>query len=385
MENNCSMVRQILIKLFKSVFSFFIKEKIKKHAITLNEKNSNMFYGYYDTSPFNPVNPDFICFHKQKRNSTRVDIVLKDLESGKSQTIDSSLAWNYQQGAKLAWFDEKSVIFNDFDVEKKKYISKIINIHNNTTQIIPYPVQALYKQKYLLAIDYHNLEKLGTEYGYKYQDMLYPKGSVVNYNFEDKTSKEIIKEEDCIHILNLRNITDIERQHINHISISPDGTFFIFIFRYFINGKRIDNLLSYNMNDRKLNILAKEQVISHFTWRNNNEFLVWAVIDRQAGYFLFEKNTNYKLVLNYKRDGHPTFLDENTFITDTYPNPYLIQELFTYNIETKEKKVILRVKHPAFYKSKNRCDLHPSVSTDKKFFQIDFIRKNKRAICIGQL
>lgn len=378
-------MKKNFISLLKLILSYTRKMSFPNDSKKIYQNFTNIFFGYYDVSPFSPLNTSLICFQKQKRNSTKIDISLKNLKSGDSQTIDSSLAWNYQQGARLTWFDEESIIFNDFDEEKKKYISKIININNNTTQIIPFPLQALYKQKYLLAIDYYNLEKLGIEYGYEYQDSIYPKGSIVFYNFEDRTSKEIIKEEDCIQLLNLNSTENIERQHINHISISPDGTFFIFIFRRFVNGKRIDNLLSYNMNDGKLNVLAKEQVISHFTWRNNNEFLVWAIIDGQSGYFLFDKNSNYKLVLDFKRDGHPTFLDENTFITDTYPNRYLIQELFTYNIETKEKKEILRVKHPAFYQSKNRCDLHPSVSADKKFFQIDFIRKNKRALCIGKL
>lgn len=379
-------VKRTTKTLAKIFLSKIHKELFFTRIIIISGNNgSNVFFGYYDMTPFNPKNNALICFHEQEKGSKNVNIIIKDLISDKSQVMGSTSAWNFQQGARLAWLDENSLIFNDFDRIQNKFVSKIIDINNKIHKILPFPVQAFFKKEYFLSIDYSRLSKLQTEYGYKEQDRFYPEGGLIYYDLKKNRSYEILKEDDCIRILKLRPGIKIKKAHINHISISPSGTYFIFIFRYWLNGRRVDNLLGYDLQTKKISVLMENQTVSHYTWKNGSEFLVWAIINGQAGYYLFDRDGATKLIFETKIDGHPTFIDDKTFITDTYPNKYSMQSLFTYNILAHKKNTILRVRHPVFYKKNERCDLHPSISRDKKYFQIDLTRKNNRVICIGQL
>jgi hypothetical protein len=379
-------MKQILKKSVKVVLSKVHRE-IFFTNITLvsGSNNSHVFFGYYDMTPFNPKNNALICFHEQERGSKNVNIIIKDLISDKSQVIDSTLAWNFQQGARLTWFDKDSLIFNDFDTIQKKFVSKIIDINTKRCVVLPFPVQAFFKKDYLLSIDYSKLHRQHTEYGYKGQDTSYPEGTIMYYQFKKNRFYEILKEDDCVRILKLRPGVKIKKRHINHISISPSGEYFVFVFRYWLHGKRVDSLLGYELQTKKLSVLIEKQIVSHYTWRNGTELLVWAIINGQPGYYLLDRDGASKLIFETKIDGHPTFIDDNTFITDTYPNKYSMQNFFTYNISAHKRTNMLRVRHPVFYKKDERCDLHPSISDDKKYFQIDLIRKNNRAICIGQL
>lgn len=90
-------------------------------------------------------------------------------------------------------------------------------------------------------------------------------------------------------------------------------------------------------------------------------------------------------VLATSRDGHPSFINEDTILTDTYPDKFLRQTLFAIDLTSKNWKVILEQKHPAAYSHDQRCDLHPSLSSSKTMFQVDILDNDRRKISIGKL
>lgn len=110
-------------------------------------------------------------------------------------------------------------------------------------------------------------------------------------------------------------------------------------------------------------------------------------INNQKGYYHFQlgKGT-VELLVNEPNDGHPNYLNNNEFISDTYPDKKWNQKLFVFNISDQQKRTLLTVPHPVIIpKSGTRCDLHPSISTDKKQVQIDSRHLNKRVIIIGKI
>ena len=122
---------QELKNLIKLVLSrlYFLFNKSPKKIIEI-DKYCNLFFGYYDVSSFNLSENLIACHGQVKADSEEVDIIIYNLIENTYEIIDTTLAWNYQQGSRLMWFDDNNVIYNKYDQKTKKYYSVIKNIHN---------------------------------------------------------------------------------------------------------------------------------------------------------------------------------------------------------------------------------------------------------------
>lgn len=372
-------------KGIKKILSMLVKESLDDiYFLNGLDDYKNVFFGYYDISPFNPENNDLLCVHGQKDDG-KVDIILYDLSNDSHRVVGNTTTWNFQQGSRLTWITDQEIIYNKFDVENSKYISLIQNVFSGKRELLPIPNEAFCKE-FLISIDFDRLKEQDTEYGYSEKDIYYQKGSVQMYRFKSKNTELLFTEQDCISILELSE-KKIEKQHINHVLISPSQDYFIFIFRYYHNSNRIDHLMGYNLITNEIELLVRDQIISHCTWKDSDEIFAWAKINGVGGYYCFNRNQpeSIKLIYESPQDGHPSFINNRSFISDTYPNKFLLQELFIFDQETYSKKSILKKRHPVNFTSHNRCDLHPSLSMDKRFFQIDVIKNQRREVCIGRI
>ena len=81
--------------------------------------------------------------------------------------------------------------------------------------------------------------------------------------------------------------------------------------------------------------------------------------------------------LNGYGDGHP-HINEHLLITDTYPNKSRMKELLLYDFNSNELRSIGEFYEPFNYYGQTRCDLHPRISFDKKYFFIDSVHDGER-------
>ncbi|MGQ1787823.1 hypothetical protein [Saccharicrinis sp. GN24d3] len=372
-----------MIKNVLKVFLSMMKSRYKGDVIVVNNSTyENLFFGYYDVSPFNSVNNNLVLCHGEKNDKT-LDILVYDIKAMEFKIIGSTDSWNYQQGARLMWFSSSEIIYNKF--ESGRSICVIKNINNDNEKEISYPIQALYRNDYMLSLSYANLYDVGTEYGYSYVDNSPTKDKLIYYDLKKKQEHVLFCLSDCQNILKVKYEKAI-KNHFNHFLISDNGKYFIFIYRFYIGNKRVDNLMGYSLESNTLELLIEDQLISHCSWKNNEEFIFWGSLQSVSGYYMFsiiEKKCN--LIKECNDDGHPSFIDDSTIITDTYPNKYLTQQLYLLDLNSMNKRLLLESKHPSFYDKGSRCDLHPSISEDKKYFQIDVIKNGRRKICIGKL
>ncbi|MDZ7795653.1 MAG: hypothetical protein U5N56_00785 [Candidatus Marinimicrobia bacterium] len=131
----------------------------------------------------------------------------------------------------------------------------------------------------------------------------------------------------------------------NHVITSPYENEFIFLFRYY-NSENIRKhlLLFYNINKKSLNKLIEGEVISHYNWLNKHEIILWGIMNNQKDYFMMNIRTKCIRSLNTKlTDGHPSVIDNNKIITDTYPMVNRYRNLIKFNIETRNSKVIAKL------------------------------------------
>lgn len=361
---------------------------LKKIEVKVNGFR-NCFFGYYDISPFNPRNENFIVFLVNNQSPYFAPsgkypsyIVLYNLENGNYKILTECYAWNWQQGNRLQWISENEIIFNDYTYKQEKLVTKILNVHNDHCQLVEQPYQAVFDRQYFLTLDYNTLFDIRSEYAYAYftseQDH---RNQVLRYDFSLGNFTAVVN---LSEIRNLLQPAGTPRgEHINHLMIAPDGEKFIFIYRYTSNNKRHDYLLAYDFVSKKILSLISDETISHCTWKDEGNVLFWGVVQGKRGYFNYNcQSKKLDLVWPSERDGHPTPIGGGVFITDTYPDNRCMQKLKKIDLNSHEETQLASIYHPPFFELHTRCDLHPSISRSGKYIQVDTLSQKRRQIVI---
>jgi Tol biopolymer transport system component len=89
-------------------------------------------------------------------------------------------------------------------------------------------------------------------------------------------------------------------------------------------------------------------------------------------------------------DGHQSFINDYTFITDTYPDRRRMAKLIRSDIAEGTTELLATVYSPKTFQSSPKkghvaCDLHPRASADGRFVAFDSCRTGKRGIYLMKL
>ena len=173
---------------------------------------------------------------------------------------------------------------------------------------------------------------------------------------------------------------------INHLLISQDGNKFVFLYRIFINKKRIDFLIEYDLILEKLKLIINSCLISHYCWIDNIYLLVFMYKDNKKGSYYKVNIQNGKITnifsddkLNIS-DGHPSMISSFKFITDTYPDRNRIQKLLLIDIDKKKIENILDFSSDLKFSGISRCDMHPRYDNHNKKIFFDTGNNCKRKL-----
>lgn len=354
------------------------KDYIEKYNF-YSVPNRHCFMGYYDFEQIH--NNKLIALSVDKKANPKhdkADIVCFDLYNPHEYSvIGDTGAWCWQQGSRIKWLQnrENCIICND--IERDKYISKIIDVNNKTCEsIISEPLYDIASdESYGISLNFERSERLRPGYGY----------SVL----KDKTSGECYPDNDGLWYVNISSgkkellvslyelaEEDIDRDmyehYINHISISPNNEkiFFLYIKKELYSERRCTAGYIYDMKARRffpLNISG----MSHYDWLDDNQIIYVAGMGGgKIGYFSIDISSLEKTQIGENilvEDGHPTCLSEG-IISDTYPHKNQYQELFYYDSRVG-KNVIGKFFHKPTFHHDERCDLHPRLSkTPEGFF-----------------
>jgi len=306
-----------------------------------------------------------------------------DLNSDTSKFIASTNAYNWQQGSKLQWLNEKEIIFNDYCHNDKQYVSYLVNVSSLEKQKIEWPIYDVYED-YALTLNFKRLRDLSRDYGY------FSTNDAINYDLLadgifkfnlDGSSYELLISMSSIIDAHFKDSMSDANHYVNHISISPNGNKFMFLHRWLKNGVRYDALFVVNSDGTNLRCLADDNMVSHCFWKNNNEIIGY-LRDRKNGdgYFLIDVNCGKKELIEKMQgfgDGHPHIVND-VLISDTYPNKSKMKELLLYNLENDDFKILGEFYEPFSFYGENRCDLHPRLSPDKKYLFFDSVHTGRR-------
>ncbi|MDD3924688.1 MAG: hypothetical protein PHP11_06280 [Erysipelotrichaceae bacterium] len=348
------------------------------------DQHKQTFFGYYDKSP--ERNGHYL-YHALDNNSLRidqtVDIYIDD------QKIGSSHSWNWQQGAMLSWLEDDKIIYNDFI--EGQYRSIIKNLKGDLIRIIDFPIYQVSKDgKFALSVNFSRLAKLRSDYGYfnlPYDNVskIDDKDGVFYIDIVNNERKLLI---DLVTIANTKHHESmIDAYHeVNHVDISNDQSKAIFLHRWYKDKERHSRLMLVDINLATVRVLVDEGMVSHCTWKNDQEIVGYFKYQDQNGYFLIDINTNIinriDGLVNLIDDGHPSFSKDRSYmITDTYPDHTCRSKLILWDQNQNETTVIGSFYVPRKYKDTKRCDLHPRWSSSKYEVTFDTVFDNKRQMC----
>lgn len=377
---------------YKKNYNYRSDYPIKK--ISLSSKES--FFGYYDKSPLNSTN-EYVIFHSANMDTKNtpdpeipLDIILYDVGNDNYEIVGSTYTYNWQQGAKLMWIDHYKFIYNDFDRERKKYISKIYDLKSKKTRIIDYPIYDCFGEKYAMSLNFERLNITRADYSYRNL------GLSINWNdnsndglfyidLKNNTSKVILSIEDIIKFNPKKSMQDAKHK-FNHIMISPDGTKIMFIHRWFLNnGRRFDSLYVCNVDGSNIKLIANDDMVSHCFWYDNSRIFGY-LRDKITGdkYYMININSGGKEEVGIGKidlygDGHP-HIHNNKIVFDTYPDKARMKNLFLYDYGNDELKKLGEFFESFAFYNETRCDLHPRFSFDGKNVFFDSVHEGKRAL-----
>lgn len=331
--------------------------------------------------------------------------VNNDGKFGNFHKLDDTYAWNYHKGCRLQWYGKDKIIFNT--VVNGKLVAEIFNLNTKEKTFLEYPIDTLSPDwNTATTFSYERLEYCMPGYGYPYDDgeaMLnenYPKETGL-FRIDMKTGERQL----LVSLYHLATTAPEEfRQgyihYVTHSEYSHDGRYVSFLHRWIRNEgtnlKRWTRIMVLDLMNNKLIELPTQISGSHYVWNNRHQLLASCIIDNKSCHVLFDMNdiNNYKIIAGdiLNSDGHQSFIDNDTFITDTYPDKRRMAKLYKVHIPTQKVELIANTYSPKAFQSFHKmgighiaCDLHPRVSTSGEYVTFDSPSTGKRAVYIMKL
>ncbi len=392
--SNFPLLKQKIKYLYKTVNGFIFRKPYSFKTDLKLEKiefqDFETFFGYYDKSPEN-FSGDKLIFqatsHSTQKKPTPKKpllVVLKDLETLETTTFETT-AYNWQQGAKIQWIDDKNFIFNDFDTQNNRFISKIVNSNTKKIEkIINFPIYDLFKDT-ALSLNFSKLSLFSPDYGYKNKKYVEKNDETAIFSVDLKTNQQtpIISFDKIKNTENKPEFTEAKHT-VNHIMISPKGDKFIFIHRYYLSKIRKDRLMIADIKGENLQCLNDSGMISHCNWIDNKTIFGYMKFEEKNGFFEIDLTTNkitriLKDKIDKFGDGHPSIFKDK-IIFDSYPDRSNMQHLFCLNKKTKKFVHLGEFFHSTKFFAENRCDLHPRIANFGKKVYFDSVFSGKRQL-----
>ncbi|WP_431124014.1 hypothetical protein [Flagellimonas flava] len=393
--------------LYQSFFDILPNKK--DYSINEIDAKENHFFGFHDVSPFSHdsskvlANKLTIPLHMPTRGDIlEIGYFPFDGKMGDFVKVGETLAWNYHKGSRLQWLGKNSLIYNNASGDK--LISTVYDLSTNTEKSLSFPMDSVSAcGNYAATFSYGRLERLMPGYGYavydddSFNDIKIPDNTGLFLGDVNTDTKEML--------VSLKELTEIgtltpeyEDCHhfVTHTLFSPDGRYISFLHRWAdvsYTNKRHSRLLTIDLETRKCHVAPTNDMVSHYVWNHKNQIIAYCRTGNIDSHVLFEEPTlqKHKRVA-YPRlnsDGHQSFITDDSFVTDTYPDKYRMANLYSVDCNTDEVVLLARLNSFKRFQSQNFkhwcCDLHPRMDPSGEYICFDSVHTGKRALCVMKI
>ena len=358
------------------------------------------WFAYYDKLEFCPEDRYLLSMEVdfEHRSPTADDIIkvgMVDLEDSHKWTeLGESRAWGWQQGCMLQWLPGSGdkIIWNDRETDN--FVSRILNVKTMEATTLPAPVYSITPDgKTAVYPDFSRINDMRPGYGYagfpdRYADQPAPSETGI-FRLDLETGKtDLIIPISEISVIPWKEDLSENKHYFNHLLVNPDGTRFIFLHRWRIEGgRRKTRMLTANLDGTDVRVIDDCGVTSHFIWRDPETILAWShypgydsklsASGMKAGFCLFEDapgggDVQLAAGPEMEKDGHCTYIPGNRFIlNDSYPDEDRNSHVMLYDTVKKNVIPVADFFMPPEYKGEWRCDLHPRSSRNGKYVAVD--------------
>ena len=377
------------------------EEKLIKYdvkPVRVCPDDAQYFFGYFDKSPWNKagvllsMRADFS--HRQPRFGDVAE--LGTLENGKFTPFATTRAWCWQQGCMLQFFDEDTVIFNDF--EGDGFVSRLCDYRSGRIlRTYDRPIYCISNDRtYALSLDFARLDRERPGYGYT---GVWHNNLMKGAPDDDGIWKMDLKTGESQLLISLRELRDATNGlgvydnicWVNHLLCSADDKRFGFLFRW----KRMNDngflgwhtvFYTLGADGKDLFKLSNEGLSSHYSWIDEKRIVCF--VNRNAWgwqhYILTDKESIEEPLSPGKfwGDGHCTFSNDNKWmLSDSYPWPAdRERRLYLRNNETGDVWMLGKFFDDPELPPPCRCDLHPRLSADNRTVCFDSVHEGKRGV-----
>lgn len=352
------------------------------------------FVGYYDHSPFKPNDDDLLLVHSTRAQAWRrpsphtpVSIQLIDWKNGSVvEELGESFAWNWQQGARALWLDSGTVVFNIYDAAEDRYRARMVSCAGVHLRDLPIAVQEIDIRGRVYSLSYEALAANRPDYGYRSRS---PSARSIEDNAIEQFDPVTDRYRVLVKLSSLKNESaerlgsSVIRAKFNHVMASPDAGRLVFLFRYFLKGRRVTDLYVMSSEGGAPRLLVADSDVSHACWFDNWSMIVTMRGRKGFGYYHVQVDNSEAPELVWSQpDGHPSRLDEGHLVTDTYPDQYALRHLLVHSTKTGHTLTLGTFPEPLLFQGETRCDLHPSFSSSGRYIQVDCAVGQRRTVAV---
>lgn len=390
---------QSIFDLFPRERDFFISEPIVKRGF---------FWGFHDQTPFSKNNAILLA------NKLLIPLRMPDKQdcleigffSGKDYSvwnkISTTRAWNYHKGCRLQWVGDNKIIFNSYN-QDEKLGSTIYSLENETSEFykeLPFPIDSVSNQgEMATSFSYYRLEKMMPGYGYSNLecediDIDTSKTGLFLNNLSSGHS-QLLYSIDELKAFERSDDMEDAYHFVTHSLFSRDDKYIAFLHRWYTSNSQKTRLLVANIETRDLYVSPTSGMVSHYIWTDNNDIIAFCSVDGIFSHVLlhspFMTNPTRVGYPNINSDGHQTPVNQNLFITDTYPDKMRMANIYLVDSNRDNStKLIARINSPKKFQSPDNyhhwaCDLHPRASHDGTLVSFDSVHLGERSLCVMRL
>lgn len=403
-------LKQAVRNLYQGVFDMLPRKK--EFFGGAYDFKEGYFFGFHDVSPLSEDETKLLALHnhfdlRMPEPEDAVEVGYFDFDKGKLgewHKLADSYSWNYHKGCRLQWLDKDCVIFNT--AIQGRLRSMVINVNTGAQRTVDFPIDAVFNdgdKPIATSFSYERLERCMPGYGYPYKD-----DGFLDEPAPEHTGLFVVdiasgKRKLLISIKDIaQQVTgQIEEEYLHfvtHTEFSKDGRYISFLYRRIPRKgdymKRRSVMCVYDLNEGSLSVLPTQESGSHYVWNGEGQVIASVNLDGKNCHALFSPS-DLKMadmvcpeVLN--SDGHQSFVNDDEFITDTYPDKFRMAKLYRANIAENSSELIASIYSPKKFQTKDfhchiACDLHPRVIGKGKYVCFDSPRTGKRGIYVMSL
>jgi hypothetical protein len=375
--------------------------------------------GYYDKTPWDVTGRYLLALRSPFCDRAPVEddvavLGVVDLEDGdRFRPFAETRAWNWQQSCMLQWLgaplahspgevapgERYLAIYNDREGER--FVSVVADaLTGREVRRLPLPVYGLSPDgRQAVTLNFSRLHRERPGYGYagvadRWADVLEPEDDGIWW-MDTRTGENRLVIPTARLARTARKPSMEGAVHrFNHLQWAPDGRRFAFLHRWRPQGEtprgHLTRLCTAAPDGTELAVLADEERVSHYDWRDASHVLAWARYKGREAFFLYTDPTGGAEVVGPEampRDGHCSYSpdpERRLIANDTYPDAEHHRTLYLFDTQTGVRSDLARVYSPPELANDFRVDLHPRWSRNGRQLCFDSAREGSRQLYVAE-